>query len=398
MSKSYEGYIVISDITGYTAYLSGSELDHATETLQDLLNTLLDHTQPPLVVSRLEGDSVFAYTPKGSILQGQTLVEMVETIYVAFRRALELMELNTTCMCKACRNIPNLDLKFFIHHGTYALQQLGAGSHKELVGTDVNLAHRLTKNSVVETTGIKAYAMYTQAAMDAAGLGDMVGQLVDHTESYEHIGEVQTYVQDMHDVWQAKRDQQRILVEPSGSTWTIEGDLPLPPAQAWEYVTKPEFRAVLTGSDNQQVSGRNQGRLGEGTEYICAHGDSVVVQTILDWQPFESYTYHTDGLLGTTYRATMYLEPTADGNGTHIVQASSPPIGSIVVRIAFLVAWLALIRRPAEREWHSNLQALVAQIEEDLAAGIAVRSTSQDVPRESVPEAVVASLATSQEA
>ena len=86
----------------------------------------------------------------------------MEGTYIAFRQALERMVLNTTCTCNACKNIPSLDLKFFIHHGTYMTQLLGAQT--ELVGSDVNLVHRLTKNSITEKTGVKAYAVYTQAA------------------------------------------------------------------------------------------------------------------------------------------------------------------------------------------------------------------------------------------
>ena len=140
-SVSMEGLLVISDITGYTAFLKESELEHAEDSLRSLLNVFLDHTRPPLVVSRLQGDAVISYAPKGSFQQGQTLVETIVSTYLAFRQALERMVINTTCTCNACRNIPNLDLKFFVHYGPFMNQYLG--SHIELVGADVNLVHRL---------------------------------------------------------------------------------------------------------------------------------------------------------------------------------------------------------------------------------------------------------------
>jgi len=55
MSGTYEGCLLIADITGYTLYLSQSELEHAQETLAALLRLLVDHTRPPLVISRLAG-------------------------------------------------------------------------------------------------------------------------------------------------------------------------------------------------------------------------------------------------------------------------------------------------------------------------------------------------------
>jgi len=54
------GYLVIADITGYTAFLSDSELEHAEDSLKDLLDLLIDQTKPPLVISRLEGDAVIS--------------------------------------------------------------------------------------------------------------------------------------------------------------------------------------------------------------------------------------------------------------------------------------------------------------------------------------------------
>src|SRR3990170_9006037 len=112
-TMSEQGYLLIADITGYTAYLSQSELDHAQEILESLLNLLIKGTRPPLVISRLEGDAVISYALRDSFFQGQTLVEMIENLYVDFRHELERMILNTTCTCKACRNISALDLKFF---------------------------------------------------------------------------------------------------------------------------------------------------------------------------------------------------------------------------------------------------------------------------------------------
>ena len=124
MSKLQSGFLLIADITGYTVFLSESELEHAEDSLRSLIDLLIEHTQVPLVISRLEGDAVISYALDGSFLQGQTLVEMIENTYLAFRQALELMILNTNCTCNACRNLVNLDLKVIVHHGTFMLQAL----------------------------------------------------------------------------------------------------------------------------------------------------------------------------------------------------------------------------------------------------------------------------------
>ena len=174
MKQVQQGIIHIADISGYTAFLNESELEHAQESLQSLIEVLIENTKLPLVISRLEGDAVISYAVDGSFLQGASVLEMIESSYITFRKALDLMVVNTTCTCNACRNIPNLDLKFFIHHGSFALQQLPA--YTELVGSDVNTAHRLTKNHVREGTGFNAYALFTRAAIEAHRVADLLSE------------------------------------------------------------------------------------------------------------------------------------------------------------------------------------------------------------------------------
>ncbi len=193
------GLLLIADITGYTVFLRESELEHARGTLTALLELLVTGTRPPLTVSRLEGDAVFSYAFEDFSLRGQTLVEMIEGLYLAFRRSIESMVLNTRCPCSACANIGNLDLKFFLHHGEFLTQEVGR--HRELLGNDVNLIHRLTKNTVTKTTGIVAYVLYTQAAVEACGLAALAGDWTAHSETYDDVGRVGCRIQDLHPVW-----------------------------------------------------------------------------------------------------------------------------------------------------------------------------------------------------
>ncbi len=209
---SQQGFLIISDITGYSKYVNELELEHARDSLAALLNILIDHTQSPLIISKLEGDAVFSYAPEGGFLQGQSLLDMIESTYASFRKALELMVLNTTCACKACRNLPNLDLKFFVHFGSFLIQKLG--NFNELVGNDVNLVHRLAKNHIKEETGCKAYAAFTQSVMDVLGLPDFQNSLIPYRETFADVGEVQMYVHDMHTVWERLKDRVRIEVRP----------------------------------------------------------------------------------------------------------------------------------------------------------------------------------------
>ena len=308
-----QGFLIISDITGYSAYLNQSELEHARDSLADLLRLLVDYTKLPLVISKLEGDAVFSYAPQGSILQAQTLIEMIEVTYVAFRKALQLMVINTTCTCNACSNLPNLDLKFFIHFGTYSIQNIGR--YTELVGPDVNLVHRLTKNRINETLSVAAYAAYTEAVIEELDWGAIAEALQPYEQAFEDVGTVRLVVQDMHGVWDRKKDAARITVDPEDALLVLEYEFPVSPPVLWDYITKPEYRSILMGSYSQEVQNKRSGRTDVETVYYCAHGDRVSVQTILDWQPFEQYTTNeTHPLPGISANYTYRIIATDTGS------------------------------------------------------------------------------------
>src|SRR3970040_1282285 len=55
------GSLVLTDISGYTSYLLGTELEHAQDVLTDLMGIVVQRLQPVLRVSKLEGDAIFAY-------------------------------------------------------------------------------------------------------------------------------------------------------------------------------------------------------------------------------------------------------------------------------------------------------------------------------------------------
>jgi hypothetical protein len=357
------GLLLIADITGYSTYINQSELEHARSSLTDLLNLLIAQTRLPLVISKLEGDAVFSYAPARSILQGQTVLEMVELTYAAFRQALELMIRNTTCTCTACRNLPNLDLKFFVHSGAFAEQTLGA--YRELIGNDVNLVHRLAKNHIKEQTGLRAYAAYTQAAVDAFGLGQFAATLVPHREAFADVGEVQLYVQDLHGVWERRRPALRVVVRPEEALGILEVEFPLPPSLAWDYLTRPDLRNLFTGSTSSELTGTAAGRVQAGSVYVCAHGNSKSPHTVLDWQPFETYTHNGPlGFAGLSVHMTHVLTPAPGGTRLREI-VSHVQGGTWYWRALFDFLCMPIIGRA----YAKTLDAVRRRMVEDLAAG-----------------------------
>jgi hypothetical protein len=376
-----QGFLIISDITGYSKYVNESELEHARDSLTDLLNILIDHTQSPLVISKLEGDAVFSYAPAGGFLQRQSLLDMIESTYASFRKALELMVLNTTCTCNACRNLPNLDLKFFVHFGSYMTQKLG--NFTELVGNDVNLVHRLAKNRIKAETGFKAYAAFTQSVMAALGLEDFQNSLTPHRETFADVGEVQMYVHDMHKVWERLMDRVRIEVRPEEALLIREYVFPVPPSILWEYLTKPEYRAILLAASKMELRNQAQGRTAVDSVYYCYHGNMETPQLILDWRPFEQYTINGTTPLGTNFNTTFKLEPTHDG--TRLINLWGKARGAwMMCKISDLLQKLMFAP-----DTDKGMERLRQRIQQDLANGTTFVS-----PPIEVDKAQIASLTT----
>ena len=306
-----KGYFVIADITGYTAFLSQTELDHAEAILNALFNTLLEHLHPPLIVSNFQGDAILAYTPEGSFLQSQTLVEGLENTYCAFTDIRDRMQYNTTCPCNACRHICDLDLKLFVHYGGYLLQTLG--SRQELMGPDVILAHRMMKNSVREEIGVKAYALITETAAATMGLGSLRDEMKPYAMTYEHLGEVRMLVHDLRAMVERKRNEQTILVKPEEAHLVFEEDLPVTSALAWDYITKPDLKRDWIQLRSITRTDGLGGRVRPGAEFHCAHSNGDILDAVVDWRPFDYYTTDNIGLFAEKVRMTFRLDSTQDG-------------------------------------------------------------------------------------
>src|ERR1700736_4403369 len=81
-----EGCLVLADISGYTNYLAGVELEHSHDILADLLGMVSAGLCPPLRMAKLEGDAVFCVTPEQEATDGRGLMASFESTYLAFAR------------------------------------------------------------------------------------------------------------------------------------------------------------------------------------------------------------------------------------------------------------------------------------------------------------------------
>jgi len=311
--------LLIADISGYTRYLAGVELDHSQDILADLIGTVVTALRPTFRLAKLEGDAAFVFAPAAK-LDGSLLLDTIERCYFGFRRRRRDVRQATSCPCNACVRIPDLNLKFVVHHGL-ALRHRIAG-RDELLGSDVIVVHRLLKNEVAERLGIGAYVLLTQATADAVAIDPAALGMQPLVETYEHLGEVSTWVHDLERRWQEEEAHKRVFVTPAASWFTVSVATTAPPQLAWEFLTAPGRRPSWQVGVTEVVLAESTGnRRAVGATNHCVHGsEGGVVEEILDWRP---YDYLTDNGTHMTpggpvkMLETIELEPTATGTTVH---------------------------------------------------------------------------------
>jgi hypothetical protein len=296
------GYLVLVDLSGYTPFMASSELDHAQSILNGLLNLLRSRLTPTLTLAEVEGDALFLYAPGYRLTRGETLLELIESTYAAFRDRKRTMRRAIVCPCQACQMVETLDLKFVTHCGDYVLQSFTGGAKP--VGSSVNLAHRLLKNRVTETTGWSAYALFTQAALDRMDVHPE-GLHTDCVE-YEHLGECGICAVDLERRYEEMNSARTAFLSRADADYTLERVLPVSPPQLWEMLHEPDKRMEWEIGADWGKPERPRGRMGPGTHNHCAN--SNFIEEVVDWRPFDYYTVRLErGVF--RFRITGELQP-----------------------------------------------------------------------------------------
>lgn len=193
------GTLLLADISGFTAFLQAVAEAHAADTfvpkayplLKSLLDGIVDRVAPPFVLSKLEGDAVFAFAAEGEPgVRGQAVLDCLIACHQAHRTRVDEASELMTCTCDVCSPIAGLELKFVLHHGEYVAQSVAG--HQELLGPDVTISHLLLKNHVADLIGTSPYALVTESA--AAHLDIPLERALPLTEQYEHYPPVQARV------------------------------------------------------------------------------------------------------------------------------------------------------------------------------------------------------------
>ncbi len=137
--------ILIPDISGFTEFMTTTELDHGSHAINILLDAIITAVGDEYEISEIEGDAVLMFK-RGPAPSKKEILDICLKIFDSFHFKRKWMQQHTICPCGACQAIINLTLKFVAHHGP--IGEMKVGRFVTLSGTDVIVAHRLLKNSI----------------------------------------------------------------------------------------------------------------------------------------------------------------------------------------------------------------------------------------------------------
>lgn len=322
MSDIGRGWLLIADITGYTAFMARTDLTSARPIVDGLMGLLIDEMHAPLTLVKAEGDAVFGFAPADAVPDPMALVSRVEDLYYAFRMAL-------VTLGQICTGAPDLDLKVVLHFGEYAVQRLGGT--EDLAGRDVILVHRLTKNRIIEQIGYPAYLAITDAAL--AHLPDL--GLARHEERYAHFGPVGLGVLDLDARFAEMQAVDPTAVGPDEAVFELCYTVPAPPSVAWSWHVDGDKRARWEDSVTEwHLRPNDTDRIGLGTGVECVHADGSRTRLrITGWRPYRGMTLVNPAVgLRPAVRLSYTFEPGPDGTTRVTLRVGRP--GGLLGRVA----------------------------------------------------------------
>ena len=193
------GLLLLADISGYTEFMGGVSEAHpdfaagvepvppAYDFMVTLLDLIADAVQPTFRPVQTEGDALFAVADADVVTnRGRDVLGTIGSTYVSYHARIEEQRRMQSHECSACVLLGSLELKFIVHAGTFVAQQLPTRTH--VAGPAVILAHRLLKNRVTDETGLRGYALLTDAALELLGLDPSEG--IGHSETVADAGAI----------------------------------------------------------------------------------------------------------------------------------------------------------------------------------------------------------------
>ena len=288
--------LFMPDISGFTQFVSETEVMHSQHIVQELLEILIDSNHLNLQVSEIEGDAIFFYRP-GDKPDIKSLLQQVEKMFTRFHAHLKLYEHQRICPCGACKNAVDLSLKIIVHFGD--VTGISIKEHKKLFGKDVILLHRLLKNSLNR----REYVLFTEGLIDELEHHHLPNWYMPQQASEQYdVGEVRFYFSDLSDLHK-----------------TVRVDLPVYNSSSKTYVAFAEeeviaapmekiFETLITMQRRQKVAGGEKDndaiiKIGEQHPCLITRNNNMNVTESVKLEPenIEMVEMNKNGIAGYRY-------------------------------------------------------------------------------------------------
>jgi uncharacterized protein YndB with AHSA1/START domain len=113
----------------------------------------------------------------------------------------------------------------------------------------------------------------------------------------------------MEERWQEAERAADLHIPRDEASMVIERTFEAPVPVVWEYLLDPrkrrKWQIMLTGIDEEQ----SEARRGTGTVVHCAHGAGTITEEIVEWRPFERFTWEVALPGYGPTRNTIVLQP-----------------------------------------------------------------------------------------
>jgi len=336
--QTQQALLFMPDISGFTQFVSETEVLHSRHIVQELLEIIIDSNHLNLQISEIEGDAIFFYRP-GDKPNLKSLLQQVEKMFTRFHAHLKLYEHQRICPCGACKNAVDLTLKIIVHFGD--VTGIAIKEHKKLFGKNVILLHRLLKNNLNR----KEYVLFTEGLVDQTEHPHLPGWYMPQRSSEQYdVGEVQFYFSDLSDL------HKKVLV-----------DLPVYNSSAKTYVAFAEeeviaapmeklFETLITMQQREKFSGgekQNDAILKIGEQHPCliTRNNNVNVTESVKMEPenIEMVEMNKNGIAG--YRYILKKISPEETNLSIQMLIKKNPLYKLVFSIAIKTKMMMRIRK-----------------------------------------------------
>lgn len=178
--------ILIPDISGYTEFLSKTDVEHGAYIMNHLLEAIVQSMDPNFVVAEIEGDAVLLYR-KGPPPGKKEITDQCIKTFSIFKNNVRNIKDIVICQCTACQDVIDLSLKFVVHYGNIA--EINVNRFVKATGLDMVIAHRLLKNSIPEHEYVLATDSYLKNISDAEEEDSLTW--TDAKDDYPSIGSIE---------------------------------------------------------------------------------------------------------------------------------------------------------------------------------------------------------------